>query len=251
MYIDSQPNFVRILSITVFLAWSSFPRINMVGGPPGKSGCIKWGFPTILNATNGNLYVANTQDNTVSVISGNTNTVIGNPIPVGRTPVAIAFDSTSGDIYVANGDDNTVSVISTTVTRTQSIQQLIQLKHSMHLAPATDQTLDIQLNAALQFAQNNMKSGTCLELGGFIKQVQGAFRVGHVTSTQATQLIQAAQNIQRTLGCTVTSSGNGIGALSPLTSSASSFNSNQSQQQSKTTASSPSSSAIVLISNKK
>jgi hypothetical protein len=77
---------------------------------------------------------------------------------------------------------------------------LIQLKHSMHLDPATDRTLDAQLNAALQFAQDNIKSGTCLELVGIIKQVQGALRVGHLTSAQANQLIQAAQAIQKTLG---------------------------------------------------
>jgi hypothetical protein len=41
---------------------------------------------------------------------------------------------------------------------TQSIQQLIQLKHSMHLDRATDQTLDSQLNAALQFTPNHASS---------------------------------------------------------------------------------------------
>jgi hypothetical protein len=107
----------------------------------------------------------------------------------------------------------------------------------MHLDPATDQTLDIQLTAALQFAQNNIKSGTCLELGGFIKQVQGAFRVGHVTSTQATQLIQAAQNIQTSLGCTVASSGSAKSSLSASSTSPLNFTQNQHPQ---TTASSPS-----------
>jgi hypothetical protein len=384
------------------------------------------------------LYVTNFDNigtNNVLVISGQTNTVIGNPIPVGKTPVAIAFDSTNGDMYVANGDDNTVSVIHTisqqppdttitsavddngitlangsstlstsiqisftgkagtnpvagfecsidnsafsscsspatltnlavgkhhfqvravdtsgnrdptpasfswiiatltpptkttitsavdgnnapvqnggtttsssirftftatagtnpiagfqcsldnspfsscsspaalnnlvagphkfvvvavdtagnkdpnpatfgwtvgTVTPTQSIQQLIQLKHSMHLDPVTDQILDIRLNIALQFAQNNVKTGTCIQLTVFIKQVQG--EVGHVTSTQASQLIQAAQQIQMALGCTVPSSGNGIRALSASTS-LSSLNQTRNQQQPQTTASSPS-----------
>jgi hypothetical protein len=79
------------------------------------------------------------------------------------------------------------------VTPTQSIQQLIHLKHSMHLSPATDQTLDTRLNIALQFAQHNIKSGTCVQLTVFIKLVQAELRGGHVTSVQATQLIQAAQ----------------------------------------------------------
>jgi len=65
----------------------------------------------------------------------------------------------------------------------------------MHLSPATDQILDIRLNIALQFAQNNVKSGTCTQLTVFIKQVQAELRAGHVTSVQATQLIQAAQRL--------------------------------------------------------
>jgi hypothetical protein len=125
------------------------------------------------------------------------------------------------------------------VTPTQSIQQLIQLKHGMHLDPVTDRTIDIRLNIALQFSQNNIKSGTCLQLNVFIGQVQSAFRVGHMTSVQASQLIQAAQNIQTALGCTVASSGNGIGALSASSTlpspSASSLNLTHSQQQQRQT----------------
>jgi hypothetical protein len=123
------------------------------------------------------------------------------------------------------------------VPPTQSIQQLIQLKHSMHLSPATDQTLDIRLNIALQFAQNNAKSGTCIQLTVFIKQVQAELRAGHVTSVQATQLVQAAQNIQTGLGCTVTPSG--IAPLLLSASATSPLNLTHSQQP-QTTTSSPS-----------
>ena len=56
-----------------------------------------------FDSANGNLYVTNFSDNTVSVISGQTNTVIGNPIPVGsRVHIGIAFDSDNGNLYVAN-----------------------------------------------------------------------------------------------------------------------------------------------------
>ena len=51
-------------------------------------------------------------DDTVSVISGQTNTVIGTPIPVGHFPSGIAFDSANGNLYVANGGSATISVIS-------------------------------------------------------------------------------------------------------------------------------------------
>jgi YVTN family beta-propeller protein len=209
-------------------------QTNTVIGSPIPVG--KGPIGIAFDSTNGNLYVTNFSDGTVSVISAS-NIVVGSPIPVGVQPVAIAFDSANGNLYVANRGSNTLSVISAIVTPTQSIQQLIQLKHSMHLDPVTDQTLDIRLNIALQFAQNNIKSGTCIQLTVFIKQVQGSN--GHMTSAQATQLTQGAQNIQTVLGCTVPSSGNGIGALSASTSPPS-LNLTRNQQEPQTTASSPS-----------
>jgi len=92
----------------------------------------------------------------------------------------------------------------------------------------------------LHFAQNNAKSGTCIQLTVFIKLVQAELQVGQVSSVQATQLIQGAQNIQAALGCTVASSPNGIGPLS-ASPSPPSLNMTQSQQkQPQTGASSPS-----------
>ena len=49
-----------------------------------------------------------------SVIDINTNTVVGNPIPVGIAPLAIAYDPVHQDMYVTNFGDDTVSVIDTT-----------------------------------------------------------------------------------------------------------------------------------------
>jgi YVTN family beta-propeller protein len=86
-----------------------------------KKNITKVAYPTIpvgypdaiaFDSTNGNLYVANQVDNTVSVISGQPNTVIGSPIPVGAARFGIAFDPANGNVYVANFRDNTVSVIS-------------------------------------------------------------------------------------------------------------------------------------------
>jgi YVTN family beta-propeller protein len=71
-----------------------------------------------FDSNNGNVYVTNyagynddSTGNTVSVISGQTNTVVGNPIPVGNTPLGIAYDSSNGNLYVTNEGDNSVSVI--------------------------------------------------------------------------------------------------------------------------------------------
>ncbi len=57
---------------------------------------------------NNNVYVTNSasssQDgNSVSVIDGSTNTVIGNPIPVGDAPDGIAFNSANKKMYVTTG----------------------------------------------------------------------------------------------------------------------------------------------------
>jgi hypothetical protein len=150
-----------------------------------------------------------------------------NNVAAGPHKFAVVAVDTAG-----NKDPNPATLGWTvgTLSPTQSIQQLIQLKHSMHLDLATDQTLDIRLNVALQFAQNNIKSGTCVQLTVFIKLVQAELRVGHVTLFQATQLIQAAQNIQTALGCTVASSGNGIAPSSLSASSTSPLNFTQGQQ---------------------
>lgn len=58
----------------------------------------------------GKIYVANSGNNTVSVISDITNTVVAT-IPVGNNPTGVAYDFGKNAIFVTNTDDNTVSVI--------------------------------------------------------------------------------------------------------------------------------------------
>ncbi len=60
---------------------------------------------------NGDMYVANSGANTLSVISGVTNSVVAT-VPMGTTPEEVGYDSTNGDVYVANSFWNNVSVIS-------------------------------------------------------------------------------------------------------------------------------------------
>jgi YVTN family beta-propeller protein len=66
-----------------------------------------------FNPNNGNMYVTNQGSNSISVIDGRTNTVIGSPIPVGTSPSGIAFNPNNGNIYVTNTNigSNTVSII--------------------------------------------------------------------------------------------------------------------------------------------
>jgi YVTN family beta-propeller protein len=58
------------------------------------------------------IYVANTGENTISVINTLNNSNIGNKIEVGEGPQAIAI--TDGKIYVANSGENTISVLNAT-----------------------------------------------------------------------------------------------------------------------------------------
>jgi hypothetical protein len=71
----------------------------------------------------------------------------------------------------------------------------------MHLASATDQILDSQLNTAIQFFQHNLKSGACGHLNAFATEVQTFLQVGRLTQTQACQLLLGVQSVESTAGC--------------------------------------------------
>jgi len=64
-----------------------------------------------FNPRDGNIYIANYGDGTVSVIDSATNSVIAT-IPVGQGPQWLAFDPHNGNLYVTNSISGTVSVIS-------------------------------------------------------------------------------------------------------------------------------------------
>jgi YVTN family beta-propeller protein len=57
------------------------------------------------------MYVANSADNTVSVINTTTNTVDPTLITVGIEPFDISYSPDNHKMYVTNGGDDTVSVI--------------------------------------------------------------------------------------------------------------------------------------------
>jgi YVTN family beta-propeller protein len=56
-------------------------------------------------------FVTNFLANTVSVINTLTNTVVGNPIPVGMNPHGITYDPKNNSLYVTDRGSNQVSVI--------------------------------------------------------------------------------------------------------------------------------------------
>ena len=67
-----------------------------------------------VNQATNTIYVANEDDDTVSVINGSSNTKMGDDIPVGRHPIDIGVNGLTNTIYVANYDNGTVSVINGT-----------------------------------------------------------------------------------------------------------------------------------------
>ena len=66
-----------------------------------------------FDLSNGYVYVANGDGNSISIINGTTNTVV-KTIPVGNGPEGIAFDSFNGYVYVANTLSQNVSIINGT-----------------------------------------------------------------------------------------------------------------------------------------
>lgn len=68
-------------------------------------------FGVSYDPVNGNVYVVNEHTGNVSVVSGNTLTVVAN-IPVGSTPYQVTTDPDNGNIYVTDYGSNEVSEIS-------------------------------------------------------------------------------------------------------------------------------------------
>ena len=95
---------------TVTSGCGNIPPTTAVGGTPQQE--------AVDEATD-TIYVANSDDGTVSVVNGavcNASDTSGcgqtwPTVAVGNNPTAIGFDPRTDTIYVANSDDNTVSVI--------------------------------------------------------------------------------------------------------------------------------------------
>ena len=98
----------------------------------------------LLASSNNDMYVANLNSGTVSVISTSSNAIVGSPISVGSQPSGVAYAS-NGDIYVTNTASNTVSVISTSsnavVATNQSAVNLMELPIASLTATYTWPTL--------------------------------------------------------------------------------------------------------------
>lgn len=81
--------------------------VNTITQPPGSANGI-----SAAASSNGNIYVANSGSNSVTVVPGATNVAIGN-VSVGSNPVAVATNSASNKAYIVNQAGNSVTVINT------------------------------------------------------------------------------------------------------------------------------------------
>jgi YVTN family beta-propeller protein len=95
-----------LLTLALCLSGSAF-AVSSVSIPVGE-------FPVAVavNATTNRIYATNSgyASNSVSVIDGNTNTVIAT-VPVGNGPMALDVNPSTNMVYVGNTLDTTVSVI--------------------------------------------------------------------------------------------------------------------------------------------
>jgi YVTN family beta-propeller protein len=91
-------------TVSVISGLSVIATVSVGTGPDGMA----------FDPANGDMYVANSNSGTISVISGSTNTVV-HTITIGSWADwvdAVAMDTANGDIYVAKQWDNSISVIS-------------------------------------------------------------------------------------------------------------------------------------------
>ena len=68
-------------------------------------------FGVAVNSAGSRVYVTNKVSDSVSVIDGTTQTVIGSPIPVGTSPTGVIVSPDNSTVYVANETSETISVI--------------------------------------------------------------------------------------------------------------------------------------------
>jgi hypothetical protein len=91
----------------------------------------------------------------------------------------------------------------TVLTPTQVIQNMIAAVNAIpNLTGTQRQGLLSKLSAALDAINENKISVACNKLNDFIAQVQGFINNGTLTSAQGQPLINSAQHVRNTLGCT-------------------------------------------------
>jgi YVTN family beta-propeller protein len=102
-----------------------------------------------------------------------------------------------------NKDGTPASLSWFILTPSQAIKNLINLVKSMKLNVRIQNVLILHLNGALKFLPHGPKFNAvaCVQINVFIRLVQAEARINQLTPTQALQLINAGQAIEKALGC--------------------------------------------------
>ena len=80
------------------------------------------------------------------------------------------------------------------------VSDLVTMVNGDHLSSSLQNALDAKLSAALKAIKSGQTATACSDLSDFIGQVQAQTGKG-ITSSQATQLMAAARQVQAVLGC--------------------------------------------------
>lgn len=144
----------------------------------------------------------------VRVIDTNTNTLVGDAISVGSAPAGIAYEPVHERMYVANQVSDSVSVIQIPQEEDDpvtAIQDQITDTESLEGVPnGVKQSLISQLRNALRFVSDDSTSNdfiSCERMDNFVALVNTFENRGFLTEAQADDLLQQAEAIKDTIGC--------------------------------------------------
>jgi len=104
-----------VISLTIFscdLAQSQIMVKNIAVGPSPVG--------VSINHTTNRIYVTNSGDDSVSIIDGENNTILGS-VDVGNAPKGVAVNTITTHIYITNFGEDTVSVVDATTNEVISV----------------------------------------------------------------------------------------------------------------------------------
>ena len=131
---------------------------------------------------------------------------------MGQFPVPRTFTAFVDDNNNRIPDPNEISVSTTTTlvcsqppaSPSQQIQNLMNTINNLNLDNSIRNSLKAPLNQAVNILENNNPTddvSVCNKLNAFIQQVNAQTQNNRLSQEQANQLIQSAQSIQNSLGC--------------------------------------------------
>jgi YVTN family beta-propeller protein len=121
--ISLEPNagasFVETSGTQAFVSETSLNRVAILDTNGVKAFVDVGAAPVSLASTpdGRKVFVANTGDGTVSVISTQDKAQLGSPIPIGGSPVGMAMQTAGSFVYVVNSTGGALSVIDTTANQ--------------------------------------------------------------------------------------------------------------------------------------